>query len=81
MTVLLAWVTYSHDAHIWRLRLDQDGSPQKMVELPGFSGNLDRPEDLEKINLILATWGVYPSGGGWKSQNGDWVVPVIRRES
>jgi hypothetical protein len=54
VTVRLAWVLYSRNAHVWRLRLEEDGTPQKMNELPGFSGDLGHPEDLEKINLILA---------------------------
>lgn len=82
MGVRLAVLTYSRDAHIWRLRLDSpDGIPEKLIELPGFSGDITRPDDLEKINAALASWGVYPTMGGWQARDGGWVVPVVERSS
>lgn len=77
--VRLASVTYSEDAHVWRLRLDP--SPEhhpngKLAELPEFSGDLHDPDDREKINLTLASWGVEHDFGGWKDHEGGWVIPI-----
>jgi hypothetical protein len=79
--VRLARVTYSEDAHIWRLRLDP--SPEhhpngKLIELPGISGDLREPADWEKINLTLASWGVEYDLGGWRDEAGGWVAPILR---
>ena len=81
MPARLAMVTYSHDAHIWRLRLEpgEEAPNGRLVELPEFAGSLDDPDDLERINLILASWHVYPHSGGWRDQNGGWVVPVLQQ--
>lgn len=79
--VRLAWVLYSEDANIWRLRLDpspEDHPNGKLVELPGFSGDLRNPADWEKVNLILGSWGVEYDLGGWRDEAGGWVVPILR---
>ena len=79
--VRLAWVTYSQDAHVWRLKLDPspDHHPGgKLVEMPGFSGDLRNPDDWEKVNAILASWGVQYDAAAWRDEAGGWVVPILR---
>lgn len=78
MTIRLAHVIYSKDASIWRLRLDPkaDGTGDRGIDLPGFSGNIHDPQDFEKIDVTLRVWGAYPDAGGWKDDDGGWVVPV-----
>lgn len=46
------------------------------IDLPGFSGNIDDPHDAEKIDVTLKSWGAHPDGGGWKDEDGGWIVPV-----
>ncbi|KQY55827.1 hypothetical protein ASD11_15090 [Aeromicrobium sp. Root495] len=78
----LAVVAYSEDAGVWRLRLDPspDHHPQgKLIELPGFSGDLHDQNDWEKINLALGSWGVTYDFGAWRDFDGGWVVPVFQQ--
>lgn len=78
--VLLALISYSQDAHIWRLRLP--ATPERpdggMVELPGFSGSLANGDDAAKIELILRAEGYTPAMGRWRSEGGTFVVPILK---
>lgn len=82
MTVRLARLTYERHLRVWRLRLDPDatGAGGKVGDLVGFSGNIHHPDDELKVTMLLAAWGVRPEPGGWRDEDGTWVVPVVRLE-
>jgi hypothetical protein len=79
MTTYLALITYSKDAHIWRLRLDP--TPKypngKLLELPGFSGSIDDIDDAMRVDGTLGVWGVTRRGHLWRNEDGGFVVPVV----
>ena len=80
MSVRLAHLFFDRDKNVWKLRLDPDdsGNGDKLNELEEFGGDISNPQDLEKISLILSSWGVSTVPGGWQDAQGGWVVPVLR---
>jgi hypothetical protein len=79
MTVRLARITLERPFRVWRLRLDPDatGAGDKVGDLIGFSGNIHHPDDELKVTMLLAAWDVRPEPGGWRDEDGTWVVPVV----
>lgn len=68
-------VSYSDDAHIWRLKLlDENGSAAKALELPGFR-SMEADDDSEKINMHVSTWR-YRTLGPWRREGKGWVADV-----
>lgn len=82
MTIRLAHISYEPHHRVWRLRLDPDatGAGDKAGDLVGFSGNVRHPDDELKVTMLLSGWGVRPVPGGWRDEDGAWVVPVVRLE-
>lgn len=80
MSVRLAYLFFDRDKNVWKLRLDPDDSAHgaEINELPDFGGDIRNPQDIEKMSLILGSWGVRAVEGGWQDAEGGWVVPVLR---
>lgn len=80
MTVRFARITFERHIRIWRLRLDPDatGAGDKVGDLVGFGGDPRRPDEELKVTMHLAGWRVRPVDGGWRNDDGTWVVPVVR---
>jgi hypothetical protein len=82
MTIHLSSITVERHLRVWRLRLDLDGTGagDKAGDLLGFNGNVHQPDDELRVTMLLSGWGVCPAPGGWRDEDGTWVVPVVRLE-
>ena len=80
MTVRLARLWFSKDASVWRLQLEgaTTDDPGKLIEMPWFSGDIWNPDDLERVNAALASWGVKFDAAGWRDSEGTFVVPIVQ---